>query len=67
MKRKRKSRRAKASKLIVTSAKSNDPELPKPSSETARKVDIPHIPINVHASSPSMANNSCDNLIIDPS
>ena len=64
VKRKRKRRRrAKASKLIVTSAKSYDPELPKPSNKAARKVDIPHTPINAHASSsPPMANNYCENL-----
>ena len=63
VKRKRKRRRAKASKLIVTSAKFYDPELPKPSNKAARKVDIPHTPINAHASSsPPMANNYCENL-----
>ena len=34
-----------------------------PSNEAARKVDIrPHTQVKAHASSPPMANNSCDNL-----
>ena len=64
VKRKRKRRRrTKASKLITTSAKFNNPELPKPSTEAGSKLGIPRTPhnatISTHHASSSLPTNSC--------